>query len=136
MKYTKLQLQEAKDYLLNILNPGDTIYTNILHVSRSGMYRVISLHVVKDNQLVNISWNAAKLLEGYDEKHNGCKASGCGMDMGFHLVYNLGYALFPNGFTCTGKNCPSNDHRNKPYPECDGKMLHTSGGYAFDQSWV
>ena len=65
---------------------------------------------------------------------------GCGMDMGFELVYNLGYALWPNGYTCTGdskefgKRCRSNEHSNgdrnyQPHH-------HTDGGYAFRQEWI
>jgi hypothetical protein len=58
------------------------------------MYRVISLYVIQDNQPKWITRLAADLLEGYDERHEGAKAHGCGMDMGFHLVYNLSSVLF------------------------------------------
>src|ERR1035437_2930489 len=121
---------ESKEKLLNDvgLKPGDTVYCRLNHVSRSGMYRVINLIVIKDSEPWDISYMAAPLLEGYDEKHEGCKASGCGMDMGFHLVYNLSSVLFHERFICTGKGCPSNDHNNgdRNY-EPHG---HSSGGYA------
>ena len=131
--------EQAKDFLLNTvgIKPGDTIFCNLKHVSRSGMYRCISLFVMRDNQPWDISWNAATLLEGYDERHNGCKAGGCGMDMGFHLVYNLSYNLFRGGFDCLGVGCPANDHSNKPYPErIAGSMKHKDSGYALRCKWM
>lgn len=38
--------------------------------------------------------------------------NGCGMDMGFSLVYDLGRVLFRDNFRCIGKGCPSSDHDN------------------------
>ena len=128
--------EEARQHLLELLKPGDTVYTVLRHVSRSGMFRVISLHVMREGQPYDISWQAAKLLEGYSENHHGCKASGCGMDMGFHLVYNLSYTLFPKGFVCAGMKCPSNDHSNYPYPERGFNEIHKDGGYALNQRWM
>jgi hypothetical protein len=127
---------EAIDKLLHVveLKPGDTIYTRLDHVSRSGMYRVISLFVMRDNEPWNISHMAAPLLEGYDEKHEGCKASGCGMDMGWHLVYNLSRQLFKDNFDCIGKGCPANDHANGDRLYESHK--HSDGGYALKQRWL
>lgn len=136
MNAKEIERQAARNWLLEILKPGDTIYTVLRHVSRSGMYRAIDLYKLEDGQPIWLSAYAAILLEGFDNRHEACKASGCGMDMGFHLVHNLGYALFPDGYTCTGENCPSNDHRNNPYPDKDGKMHHLSGGYALNQRWM
>jgi hypothetical protein len=154
---TKLEMekQEAKERLLAIgIKPGDTIYTKLVHVSRSGMYRVIDMYVIKDNIPLRISWSAGTLLEGYDQKHEGAKASGCGMDMGFHLVYNLGYALFGDGFGCIGDKCPSNDHSNgdRDYTphmsdvdiigadgnacNCHKEHWHKTGGYALKHAWM
>lgn len=136
MNAKEKEREEARQKLLEMIKPGDTVYTVLRHVSRSGMYRAIDLYIMQDNQPYNISWLASKLLKGYDKRHEACKASGCGMDMGFHLVHNLGYALFHEGFKCTGEHCPSNDHSNPPYPLPDGKMNHTSGGYALRQRWM
>lgn len=133
-KYSKSDMEESKTRLRELLKPGDTVYTTLIHVSRSGMYRVIGLYAMKDNQPIWISGYAARLLEGYDEKHEGCKASGCGMDMGFHLVHNLGYVLYPDGFECVGEHCPSNDHSNG---DRDLSVHHhNSGGYALRQRWM
>lgn len=50
------------------------------------------------------------------------------MDMIMDTVYHLSRVLFRDGFTCTGKDCPSNDHHNgdrnyKPH-------RHTDPGYS------
>jgi len=134
MRKEEREKQEAREYLQRILKPGDTIYTKLVHVSRSGMYRVIDLYVIRENQLIRISHSVGVLLEGYDRRHEGTKAHGCGMDMGFHLVYNLGYALYPNGYECIGKGCPSNDHANgdRVYTP----HHHKEGGYVFNHRWM
>jgi len=114
-KITKARQQELEGHLQWLrkhLMPGDTVYTSLKHVTRSGMYRVIELYIIQDNTPFRITGFAADLLEGYDLRHEGAKAHGCGMDMGFHLVYNLSSRLFPDGFDCIGKDCPSNDHMN------------------------
>lgn len=97
-KAKQAELEEKKNRLRELCPPGSTIYTELNHVSQSGMFRVISLYVMVDNEPINISYTAAPLLEGWSDKHNGCKASGCGMDMGFHLVYELSYQLHKNGY--------------------------------------
>jgi hypothetical protein len=127
MKANKNEIAENKERLLKLLKPGDTVYCNLKHVSQSGMSRVISLHIIKDNRLQDISGLAAPLLEGYDERHYGCKAGGCGMDMGFHLVYNLGRQLWPNGFPVA-----AGYWRNEAYKE--GQL--EDGGYALKSEWM
>ena len=134
MAISKTDQEAAKVNLRNMLSPGDTIQTVLKHVSRSGMYRVIDLYVIKDNQPLRISGYASDLLEGYDRRHEGCKASGCGMDMGFAIVHELGYALWPDGFECVGDKCPSNDHFNGDQDRTPHH--HTSGGYAIRQRWL
>lgn len=130
---------EAKEFLLKQIGikPGDTIYTSLIHVSRSGMYRVIGLFHIQNNEPYDISWAAAKLLEGYDERHSGCKASGCGMDMGFALVYNLSWALFGrDGWECIGEKCPASDHVNNWEGPRGAGVIHHESGYALRQKWL
>lgn len=154
MKVSKQRKQECIERLRELIKPGDVIYTKLTHVSRSGMYRVINLYVMKDNEPIWISRYVADLLEGWDDRHEGCRASGCGMDMGYHLVHNLGYTLFPDGFGCIGKGCPSNDHCNgdrdyTPHMEdkdrmgadgnlctCHKEHWHKSGAYAVKHRWL
>jgi len=145
--------QESIDYLRELIKPGDTVYTILKHVSRSGMYRVIDLYIMVDNSPRRISSYAADLLEGYDYRHEGCKASGCGMDMGFHLVYNLSYTLFPNGFGITSQPCGLYPEGIRPGTKEHANLLQSKGvqfygrngdksgwdndgGYALKQSWM
>jgi hypothetical protein len=132
-------LEEVKDELRKIIKPGDTVYTVLKHVSRSGMYRVIDLYVMQDNQPRRISWQAAQLLEGYDERHEGCKVGGCGMDMGYHLVYKLSYSLYPV-YSCLTPgekhttDCPSPDHYNGEGWKKTFTEHHD--GYALKHYWL
>ena len=136
MKYTKEQVERSRAYLLDALNikPGDTVYTKVNHVSRSGMSRNIEAYVMRGNEPVNISASAATLMKSPIAKDGGVKMDGCGMDMGFALVYDLAYRLFPEGFDCIGEKCPSNDHTNgdRDYTPHD----HQQGGYALKQRWM
>ena len=136
---TKAREQELLERLRGMLNPGDTIYTTLDHVARSGMYRVISLFVMRDNEPHDITGSAADLLEGFDKRHGGAKAHGCGMDMGFALVYNLSSKLWPEGWDCNAETrsdgkCHSNDHSNGDQDYTPHH--HHDGGYALYQRWL
>lgn len=158
---------EALARLREWLKPGDTVWTVLRHVSRSGMQRTIELVIIEDDGRGNgpepreIGWAVARALGmTFDRDRGGVKVGGTGMDMGFHLVYELSRALWPEGFGCTGKNCRSNDHTNgdrdytkhglfnedsqpenrEPYPGevldgCKGHW-HRDGGYALRQRWI
>lgn len=95
---TKEQLQERKDAqeeLRKILKPGQTVYTILRHVSKSGMSRNISVVIIENGEPREISYLVARALgDKMDASTGGIKVSGCGMDMGFHLVDNLRYTLF------------------------------------------
>lgn len=75
---------------------GTTIYAKVVRVSASGMSRHVRLYISKDGEIIDISYWAAKALEwGYagDGYREGIRVSGCGMDMLFHTVYSLSYAM-------------------------------------------
>lgn len=134
---------EAKEKLRGWLKPGDTVFTILRHVSRSGMMRHISLVANVEGETMDITYWAAKAMDDKLADDGGIKVGGCGMDMGFSLVYNLGRTLYHDGFYCPGKGdgkgngrCPSNDHFNgdKNYRK-DHK--HTGdGGYALRHRWL
>lgn len=98
MKYTKERIAEAKARLEKFVKPGDTIYCVVRSVSRSGMSREIDLYAIKDNEPIYLSSSAAVLLGWPISKRDAIKVSGCGMDMCFHTVYSLSYAMFDNGY--------------------------------------
>lgn len=140
---TKAESREAVDRLREWLSPGDTVYTILRHVSRSGMQRSIDCIGLDREELAPdgsprvwaYGWNVAKALgEPFDRDRDGVKVRGVGMDMGFHLVYVLSRTLFPDGFVCTGEGCPSNDHSNGDRDFSPHQ--HADGGYALRQRWL
>jgi len=134
MKIRDREKLESLEILRQYVKAGDTVFTTLYHVSKSGMFRAIGLHVIKNNEPVNLSYHAAKAT-GYtiSNKHGGVAMSGCGMDMGFGLVYNLSRALYPDGFECIGEKCRSNDHSNGDRDRTPHH--HKDGGYALRHSW-
>lgn len=138
-KAEKAEQEQAIEHLRDILKPGDTVHTILRHVSRSGMSRSISCVVTgRGNEPYEIDWLVRKALDmKFDRVHSGLKIGGCGMDMGYAIVYNLSRVLFQGRFRCIGKGCPSNDHSNAPYPKRrkNGRQ-HSDGGYALNHHWL
>jgi hypothetical protein len=137
------ELKERADAIARIkqyVKPGDTVYTTIKHVARSGMCRWVQLYVYRKNKSgecvpIDLTWDAA-IASGskYDDKYEALEIGGCGMDVGFEAVYNMSRALWPHGYTCPGeKRCYANDHINgdRNYK----RHLHHDGGYALRQRW-
>lgn len=87
-----------------------------------------------------MTWSVASATGfNYSRKAEALTVGGCGMDIGFEVVYNLGRVLYPNGFVCSGASCPSNDHSNDPKCKRDtfaGKMYMGDGGYALKHRWL
>jgi len=137
MTVTKTEQQEAIVELHKSLSPGDTLHTVLRHVSASGMTRWIDVYRIVDGDLQYLTYWIAKAA-GYpvNQKREGLKVGGCGMDMGFDVVYNLSRTLYPDGFDCIGEGCPSNDHSN--YRDSDPELPkhHSDGGYAITQRWI
>lgn len=113
---TKAQKQERDEAIAKLrewIKPGDTVYTILRNVSRSGMQREIGIVLMKpDGVVLHPNWSVAKALGYRLGKRDGVIVGGCGMDMGFEIVYNLSRVLFGAGFGCIGKECHSNDHFN------------------------
>jgi len=124
---------EARKTLAEHLKPGDSVYTTVRNVSRSGMSRSIDLYLIgKDRQPWRISYLVARATEHSTDNRGAVKISGCGMNMCFELVYALSRVLFRDGFKCAGKTCPSNDHSNGDRNRRPSHK-HTDGGYALRQ---
>jgi hypothetical protein len=136
-RYSKAEQEEARAMLRDHLRPGVTVYTILRHRSASGMLRVIDLLTQEKDGPRWLGYNAARAMgDTYDDARDGIRVGGCGMDMGFALVYNLGRTLWPDGFRCSGKGCQSNDHSNGPHYRPDGRMKHRDGGYALRHRWL
>jgi hypothetical protein len=118
------KVEDAKKYLRSVLKPGMTVYTILNSKSASGMSRCISLVIGGDNGTVTkLDWHVARALHTkIDSKHGGIKRGGCGMDMGFDLVYTLGRTLWPEG-------------TEAPHGKRNGEPDHC-GGYALKHQWL
>lgn len=100
-----MELKEAKQTIKRLIGNKHTVYCNLNHVSKSGMQRVISFQMSK--------------------KHDGLTVNGCGMDMGFSVVYNLSSILYPKGFKVNGVG------RNG-----DTSGWDNNGGYKLKHIWL
>lgn len=156
----KTDRAESIETLRNMLRPGDAVTCTVLHVSKSGMSRSIMLQVPgkrEDGALFirDISWLVAKAIgERFDDKNGGVVMTGCGMNMCFAAVYNLGRVLFPDGFgiegtkATVGKRKPYIAHRRPKSRKAAAQMVRngwvfrgrngdasgwdTDGGYSLD----
>lgn len=94
----QLDREYAKEHLLtHYVKEGAKVYTILRHVSASGMSRDISLVIAQADEIIDITYYAAQALGDNpieSKGHRVIRVSGCGMDMGFHLVYNLSSVLF------------------------------------------
>lgn len=140
MRQKDAERQQAITDLQEILKPGDTVYVNLKHVSKSGMSRVIMPFIIRNNEPRYLGYTVAKALGmTYDRNKEGVRIGGCGMDMGIALVYDLSQQLFSGGFECIGEGndhksrCPSNAHSNgdRDY----SPHHHQDGGYALRHRW-
>ena len=113
---------EAIEQLKQWIKPGDTVYTVLDHVSWSGMTRHIRVVVPmvegkNGNSTVDFihpNYSVAKAC-GYRQakRGDGLVVGGCGMDMGFSVVYDLSHVLYGEGYKCLGEGkCPSAYHSN------------------------
>lgn len=122
------------------LRPGSKVYVKIETVSRNGMSRTLSVYLVRrgktkrDDYIADITGYVAAACGMTLTKDRTIRVGGCGMDMAWQVVYELGMAMYPRGFRCIERrdaeghitrSCPSNDHCNR----CNDKW-HKSGGYA------
>lgn len=102
------------------------VYTSLRHVSASGMSRVIAVFIARpDGGMVDATWSVGKIIGEPVAKTKcgeGLRVGGCGMDMGFHVVYNLGMCLWPKG---TEK--PHSTRNSEP---------DSCGGYALKHEWL
>lgn len=144
---------EARARLLEMLKPGDTVHTVLRHVSRSGMSRSISAIIYdEEGNNYNIDYLVSSLLgRPVDIKRGGVKIGGCGMDMGFALVYSLSTRLWPDGCGVKGEMPLGHEIRPKTREQAaeavkrgakfcgrngDTSGWENNGGYALKQMWL
>ena len=110
------------------IKPGTVIYTKLESVSDSGMSRRISVYAVRpakkgeSARISNIT-HAVSIVTGYRvSDKGGIATSGCGMDMGFSIVYAFGRGMWPKGTP-------------KPHGTRNGSP-DKDGGYALKHEWL
>lgn len=108
--------------LRRMIKPKQKVFCVLRSVSSSGMSRSISLYIVHKGELRNIDVLASDATGISLAKDRGIRMQGCGMDMGFSLVYNLGAALWPKG-------------TSKPHGMRNGEP-DSNGGYALKHEWL
>lgn len=128
-KYTPEEITATKKQLKKLLKPGTIVYAVLRHVSASGMTRWIDFYTFKGNERIYLS-GYMSIVTDYSRdwrKHEGLKIEGCGMDMGFAVVYNLGRVLYPKGFKLA---------KNQYGRNGDKSGRDTNGGYALRSAWL
>jgi hypothetical protein len=106
-KLTKAQQAEreiALNELREILPEGSTVFCILRSVAKSGMSREITFMTLKGGEPYYLDYRIGQVLDLKRGKSDGLKVHGAGMDMGFHVVHNLSYAL--HGY-------PTTDNENR-----------------------
>ncbi len=145
-KITEEERAESMTALRESLKPGDTVHTVLRHVSRDGMSRRLDVYKFSVNKRKGafapngvskdyLTWHAARVLGlRLRNDDNGLTVGGAGMDMGFHVVYELSARLFSkDGYECIGDACPSNAHTNGAKRR---KGVKHFDGYALRHEWI
>ena len=92
--------ERVKEILQDMFPKGSTAYTAITKVAPSKMSRhIMVVGSDKKGHVQNLSYYIAELLDWkYKDNTNAVGVGGCGMDMGFHLVYTLSSKLYDDGY--------------------------------------
>ena len=120
MDATKENIKELK----KLIGRKHRVYTNLDHLSQSGMTRHFSCYVVHKGELRNVTYLVGAIT-GYkpNKRTYGLVVGGCGMDMGFHLIYTLSRIMYPKGFKSSSRNA-----RNGMKPTDKGYEWDDDGG--------
>jgi len=91
---------QARAYVREVLKGyRGPIYCVLDHVSASGMMRVITPYKITGTDRTWLARSVATILDmPYDDRHEGVRVGGCGMDMGFHLVSSLCRSLYDDDY--------------------------------------
>lgn len=96
----KLQVdrERLEDLLTDWFPKGSTAHTTVVHVAQSGLSRHIKVYAIDGDRIINISGYVADYLGWRYTKKEAVFVGGCGMDMGFHLIYTLASKLYGDGY--------------------------------------
>lgn len=122
---------EALKLLRKWCKPGTKVYTVLRNVSRSGMTRHIDMYCFHKGDKLYLSGYAARVLDYRIAARGGLVVGGCGMDMGYHLVNSLSYAL--HGMKDKGEAIDSGV-RGRPFWK--PRPGHYRAGYSLNHEWL
>lgn len=92
------QQQKALAYLREYLQPGSTVWSVWRGTSASGMTRWFDFYAIQDNEPLRLTYLMCTAMDySYDNRREALKTGGCGMDMAWQAVYQLGCHLWPDG---------------------------------------
>ena len=130
---TQEDIARARSRLIALCPVKTKVYGLVRHVARSGMSRDISFFVVHDGTIVDITRSIGVLCNirikyGW---HDTIVVRGCGMDMIGATTYEIGRALYPDGFDTTQSHGVRDDGtprywRNTPM------AYESDGGFALE----
>lgn len=120
---------ESSRYLKKLFKNDRNVYTCIRKVSSSGMTRHIKVFIARKNQIIDITWHVGNVTKDRINRDTwALVVSGCGMDMGFDLIYRLSRILYPKGFKLP---------KDQPWGRNgDTSGYDKDGGYRLKQSWI
>lgn len=106
---------EALQKLKEIMNKTENkrVYATVLHVSNTGMSRVIKfIAITKRGHVYNLN-ELIHRITGYawDRNYYGLRVYGCGMDMVFNTLYNVNCIAKSYHVIKTSKNKDNHDLR-------------------------
>ena len=94
-----MKKERLEELLKEWFPENSTAHTCVVHTAQSGMSRHIKvLAAPEQGQVRDISWYVAKYLGWRYTKKDAVFVGGCGMDMGFHLIYTLSSKLYGDGY--------------------------------------
>ena len=98
MKRTSEEKERELKKLQDWIKPDQKVWTKVTHIAQSGMSRSIEPYIVVGRDIINITYSESVVLDlPIHQRHGGVKIPGCGMDMGFKLIDDLGYVLYGKG---------------------------------------
>ena len=105
----KATMATEKESFIELLEESNNIvYTEITHVSTSGMMRAVKIYIKNKNGTQDITDETQKYIGDSFHSSGGLKVAGAGFSAGFDIVYRLSLKLFGDkdrsGYKLTQRN--------------------------------
>ena len=123
-------------YLRGLFPPGSKVFCTVTRVASSGMSRNIRAFAMIPGtdthgpEPRDVSDAVATVIDARSG-NGGVTMGGCGMDMGFALVYELSHALYPDGFGIECDSWPKGGRRRYRPPSKAAAARAVAKGYTF-----